>query len=150
MKLLQQFLLIVILVLLGAVLYLGNLVMKTTKFEDTLEYTKGSGGTTVNSGKSLSYIILKRPKSAFGGYRYYFGAKLGNEDIPFVQKYSPILDSDKDKFDKIEDLADCGQDTYVLTLKTTERLSYLKFTVFDKLPELVDERTLKACKRGRR
>nr|WP_156860681.1 hypothetical protein [Leptospira fainei] len=128
-------------VLLCILIFTGKLLLDSTKLEDSVAY--GYDG----SEESLSYLILKRPKNVFGGYKYYFGAKIGRNEPPFVQKYSPILDSDRDKFDQIASLDPCGQDTYVLTLKTNETLRYLKFNVFDKEPKPTDEKGLVACKR---
>lgn len=115
--------------------------------QDTIEFRKF--GTQASPGAGITYLIFKRPKDVFGAHRYYFAGKKVEDELPFVQKYSPILDSDKDKFDKIEELAECGGDVYVIVLKTNETLRYLKFTVFDKEPQVADEKTLKACKRGR-
>ncbi|TGL73787.1 hypothetical protein [Leptospira yasudae] len=130
-------------ILLVVALTLGYYLNASTKLSESIEYEK------LNPSKTLTLLIFKQPKNVFGGFRYYFGAKLPKGDAPFVRKYSPILDSDKDKFEKIEDFTECGNDTYVITLKTAEALSYKKFTIFDLESKLVEEKDLKSCKRGR-
>ncbi|TGK22417.1 hypothetical protein EHO61_01155 [Leptospira fluminis] len=134
--------------LLVLLLYFTYLLNRSLKLEDKIEYVKTSMGATVNSGKSLSYLIFKRPKGLFG-YKYYFGARMGSDNPPFVQKYSPVLDSDRDSFDKIEDLTECGRDTYVLTLKMKSVVDYRLFSVFEKDTKIVDEKVLIACKKGK-
>ncbi|XDD51165.1 hypothetical protein AB3N59_05155 [Leptospira sp. WS92.C1] len=132
------------LILLGVALTLGYFLFESTKLSESVEYEK------LNPSKSLTLLIFKQPKHVFGGFKYFFGAKLPKGEAPFVRKHSPILDSDKDKFEKIENLVECGNDTYVLILKTGEILSYKKFTIFDLESKVVDEKALNACKRGRR
>ncbi|MCG6166864.1 hypothetical protein [Leptospira sanjuanensis] len=130
-------------ILLGVALFLGYFLFESTKLTETVEYEK------LNPSKSLTLLIFKHPKNVFGGFRYYFGAKLPKGEAPFVRKYSPILDSANDKFEKIEDFTECGNDTYVITLRTGETLNYKKFTIFDLESKEVDEKSLKSCKRGR-
>ncbi|TGK05467.1 hypothetical protein EHQ53_17715 [Leptospira langatensis] len=148
MKNVNKLLLLLLLVTFSVGSISGYFLLKSTKLQDQIEFDKLGIGT-VKSGNSLSYLIIKRPKNVFGGHYYYFGARMGKENIPFVQKYSPVLDSEINKFDKIEALDECGQDTYVVTLKLNETDSYIKFNIFDKEPKQVDEKALQSCKRGR-
>lgn len=143
----KVFLNVSFLVLVGGVVYLAFLLKQSANLQDTVEFSK-SGAQTM-PGTEIMYLILKRPKSVFGGHRYYFAGKRSNDEIPFVQKYSPILDSERDKFDKIEDLSGCGNDTYVITLKMGETLSYKKFNIFDTSPQDIDEKGLQVCRRGK-
>lgn len=122
---------------------LGYYLNASLKLSETIEYEK------LNPSKSLILLIFKQPKNVFGGFRYYFGAKLPKGEAPFVRKHSAILDSEKDKFEKIEDFTECGNDTYVITLKTVEAITYKKFTIFDLESKVVEEKDLKSCKRGR-
>ncbi|PJZ47606.1 hypothetical protein [Leptospira saintgironsiae] len=138
-----------ILVLLGTTLYFGNLLLNESSIEDTIEYATKESDTALASGDKLAYVILKRPKGSFGGYYYYFGVKKSKDTFPFIQKYTPVLDSDKDKFDKIEGLDECEGDSYVLTLRVGDTIKYLQFNPYDKNTNEVDEKVLKTCKRGR-
>lgn len=139
----KPFLAILNIILLGVALSLGYFLFQSTKLAEVVEYEK------LNPSKSLTLLIFKQPKNVFGGFKYYFGAKLPKGEAPFVRKHSPILDSEKDKFEKIEELTECGNDTYVITLKTDETSSYKKFTIFDLESKVVEEKELKSCKRGR-
>ncbi|TGK00812.1 hypothetical protein EHO59_12835 [Leptospira semungkisensis] len=149
MKQSNPILIALVLVLLGATLYLGNLILTISQIKDTIEYVSKESNTSLVSGEKLSYLILKRSKGIFGGYFYYFGAKKGKDVLPFMQIYAPILDSDRDKFDKIEGLEECGTDSYVLILSVNNTLKYLHFTPFDAKVNEVDEKKVKACRRGR-
>ncbi|XDD49585.1 hypothetical protein AB3N59_14440 [Leptospira sp. WS92.C1] len=130
------------------ILFLGILCVsifllhKSMRLNDSVAYEKKS------SVKTITYQILQRPKSVFGGYKYYFGVKMGKEVAPFVQKYWPVLDSDKNKFDRIEELFECGEDTYVVTLRKGQAFRYLQFSVLDRGSRLVEERVLRQCARG--
>ncbi|MCG6166861.1 hypothetical protein LFX25_03190 [Leptospira sp. FAT2] len=139
----KLFLLILNIVVLAIACVFGYFLFQSTKLTESVEYEK------LNPSKSLTLLIFKQPKHVFGGFRYYFGAKLPKGEAPFVRKYSPILDSANDKFEKIEDFTECGNDTYVITLRTGETLNYKKFTIFDLESKEVDEKSLKSCKRGR-
>nr|WP_232420904.1 hypothetical protein [Leptospira interrogans] len=94
-------------------------------------------------------MIVRRPQNVFGESEYFFGARRNEKEAPFILKYSPILASAKDKFETITDLVECGQDTYVLAVKSGEIFSYKKFTIFDTEPKRVAEKDFKACRNGR-
>ncbi|TGK08790.1 hypothetical protein EHO60_12120 [Leptospira fletcheri] len=143
----KVFLNVSFLLLVGGVAYLAFLLKQSANLQDTVEFSKPGDHTM--PGTEITYLILKRPKSILGGNRYYFAGKRLNDEIPFVQKYSPILDSEKDKFDKINDLSGCGNDTYIITLKIGETLSYKKFNIFDTSPQQTDEKGLQVCRRGK-
>ncbi|PJZ47601.1 hypothetical protein [Leptospira saintgironsiae] len=149
MKFIQQLYLIVILILLVVIVYLGYLIYQGSSNEDIIAYSTKESGTALVSGEKLAYVILKRPKGAFDGYYYYFGAKKSKDTFPFLQKYSPVLDSDRDNFDKIEGLDECGGDSYVITLRVGDTIKYLQFTPYDTKTNEVDDKVLKTCKRGR-
>ncbi|PJZ47479.1 hypothetical protein [Leptospira saintgironsiae] len=149
MKQLNSILIALIIVLLGTTLYFGNLLLNESSIEDTIEYATKESDNTLATGEKLAYAILKRSKGAFGGNYYYFGVKKSKDTFPFLQKYTPVLDSDKDKFDKIEGLEECEGDSYILTLRVGDTIKYLQFNPYDKNTNEVDEKVLKTCKRGR-
>ncbi|EKR74763.1 putative lipoprotein [Leptospira noguchii str. 2006001870] len=137
------FLLVLNIIVTATACVLGYFLFQSTKLNESVEYEK------LNPSKSLVLQIIKQPKNVFGGFRYFFGAKLPKGEVAFVKKYSPVLETEKDNFEKIEDVTECGNDTYVLTLKAGETFLYKKFTIFDLESKVVDEKALKACKRGR-
>lgn len=142
-RIMKIFLLTLNIVVTAIACILGYFLFQSTKLSESVEYEK------LNPSKSLVLQIIKQPKNVFGDFKYFFGAKLPKSEVAFVRKYSPVLETEKDNFEKIEDVTECGNDTYVLTLKTGETLMYKKFTIFDLESKVVDEKILKACKRGR-
>ncbi|EKO49530.1 hypothetical protein [Leptospira kirschneri] len=143
MKLVNKISLILNGLFLGALIYLSSVIYQSTQTKDSVVYSKKkyAGG--------IEFLVVRRPRNVFGDSLYFFGARRTETEAPFILKYSPILDSGKDKFETIADLVECGQDMYVLVVKNGEALGYKKFNIFDTEPRRVEEKDFKACRNGR-
>ncbi|UOG33024.1 hypothetical protein MAL01_10180 [Leptospira noguchii] len=144
MKIVNYISLVLNVLFLGALVYLSYVVYQGNRLtEDSVAYSKKkyAGG--------IEFLVVRRPQNVLGDFRYFFGARRTETEAPFILKYSPILDSEKDKFEKIENLVECGPDTYVLVVRSGEALSYKKFNIFDTEPRRVEETDFKVCRNGR-
>ncbi|MGJ4788816.1 hypothetical protein [Leptospira koniambonensis] len=121
--------------------YFGYFIYRSFDRPDTIEYSRK------DISKGFEYVLFKRAKNFFGGYKYYFGARPLDDESPFIMKYFPVLDTDKDYFDKIQSLEPCGNDTYVIVIQKGPREDYKRFNIFDKESQLINEELLEACKR---
>lgn len=144
MKIVNRISLVLNVMFLGALVYLSFVVYQGSRLtEDSIAYSKKK------TAGGIEFLVVRRPRNVFGDSQYFFGARRTEKEAPFILKYSPILDSEKDKFEKIENLVECGPDTYVLVIKNGEALGYKKFNIFDTEPRRVEEKDFKACRNGR-